>query len=164
MRKFCDDRLSWGCRIPTVRLETSESGDTLELVMSAEDWSDFQALAEFARVTIAYDAGTPYVAQVFLYPTSRPEDILGNANTQAAFAAAAQLELAPDAHEAVLRLPMEQMRQLLVMTGKAAEAEDQADLIHQGIPAQFPFEYPDLRLPPSHYAAEFERLLRNLSR
>ena len=150
-----------------MRLEKPEpAGDTFSLVMSPVEWKEIHALAKFAQAGIAYDAQAAYVAQVFVYVMSQPEDILGNRNTLAAFAAVDRLAAAVSANAAridvVLRLPKEEMRQLLIMLGKAAESEDQADIVHDALPEKFPHRFPEMD-PCSHYYADaFDDLLAAL--
>jgi hypothetical protein len=150
-----------------VRLEKPEPGhDVFSLVMSPVEWPEVHALAKFVQAGIAYDTRAAYVAQVFVFVMSQPEDILGNRNTQAAFAAVDHLaiEVPPNAAGGgvILNLPKEQMRQLLIMLGKAAESEDQADIIHDALPEKFPYRFPDIEPSSQFYAEAFTNLLKAL--
>ena len=60
--------------------------------------------------------------------------------------------------DVVLRLRKEELRQLLILLGKASEAEDKAEDLHDAIPVEFP----DLEFPPSLYGDAFENLLMAL--
>lgn len=142
--------------------------DNYRLAMSLVEWKEVYALAQFAQAGIAYDAQAPYVAQVFIYVTSQPKDVLGNRNTRAAFAAVDRLAAEGSADAAagvvILRLPKEEIRQLLVMLGMAAESEDQADIIHDGEPDKFPHGFPakEIEIAASHYAEAFDNLMAAL--
>jgi len=75
-----------------MRLVRPEPGDgCFNLVMSPVEWREVYALARFAQAAIAYDSRAAYVAQVFVYIVSRPQEILGNTNAHAAFAAVDRL-------------------------------------------------------------------------
>ena len=147
-----------------MRLEVPEAGaDTYRLVMSRVEWPEVYALAKFALEGMTYDAKAPYVGQVFVYIMYQPRDILGDVNTHAAIAAcdplAAEVSASPGGGEAVLQLPKDQMRQLLVMLDMAAESEDQADIICDGVPDEVLHRFPDIEITSLHYAEAFQKLM-----
>ena len=155
-----------------MRLEKPESGhDTFKLVMSAVEWEEIHALAKFAQAGLAYDCTAAYVAQVFTYLVlwgrfggfPQPADIQSNQDMQAAFAAVDRLAESVPADgrnrgDVVLRLRKEELRQLLILLGKASEAEDKAEDLHDDIGVEFP----DLEFTPSLYGDAFENLLMAL--
>jgi hypothetical protein len=152
-----------------VRLETPESGDDrFNLVMAPVEWTEIHELAKFARAGIAHDAEAPYVAQVFVYIFLQPRDLIKDTDTQAALAAIDCLATGahPDADggDVVLRLPKAQMRQILMMLGMAAESEDQAEIVHDGRPEEFPYRFPDMQFPGDYYAKLLDDLLAALYR
>ena len=143
-----------------MRLEKHED-DAFSLIMSPVEWPEILALAKFARAALAYDATAAYVVQVLTYVVSPRWDILGNQSTRAAFAAVDRLT-ADSVGDVILRLPKEQMRQLLVMLGMAAESEDQAELVHNVEPEKFPHQFPDLGPSSQAYVQVFDDLLEAL--
>jgi hypothetical protein len=159
-----------------VRLEKPDSGhDTFKLVMSPVEWEEIHALAKFAQAGLAYDCKAAYVAQVFTYLVlwgrfggfPQPADIQSNQDMQAAFAAVDRLAEsvatgAMNRGDVVLRLRKEELRQLLIMLGKASEAEDHAEVMLDAYPAEFPYIFPDLEFTPSVYGDAFETLLMAL--
>ncbi len=159
-----------------MRLEKPDAGDdTFKLIMSPVEWEEIHALAKFAQAGLAYDCKAAYVAQVFTYLVlwgrfggfPQPADIYSNHDMQAAFEALDRLaeSVAPGAMnrgDVVLRLRKEEFRQLLILLGKASEAEDQADIVHGAFPDEFPSIYPDLEFTPSVYGDAFENLLMAL--
>ena len=64
--------------------------------------------------------------------------------------------------DVVLTLPKEQLRQLLVMLGKASESEDQGELLHDAEPDKFPHRFPDIGIAPAQYTEAFDILLAAL--
>ena len=131
--------------------------------MSVVEWKEVQALTEFAKAGIAYDVHAAYVAQVFTYLFLQPGDLIKDRDTQAAFAAVDHLATEARPHEdggdIVLGLPKAQMRQMLMMLGMAAESEDQAEIINDGKPDEFPHKFPDIEISSSRYARAFFNLL-----
>ncbi len=154
-----------------MRLETPVPGDThLVLLMSPREWKEVRALAEFAQAGLEYDCRANYVVQVFTYlylvsrfGLSQPKDMRSNPNLQAAVAGFDRLvETVLDADgssDIVLRLPKEQMRHFVMLLGKAAEAETQAQNLNELIPDEFPFSFPELEFPGSYYADQLSDLL-----
>ncbi len=134
------------------------------LVMSPVEWSDVYALAKFAQAGLAYDCETPYVAQVFTYDLSQPEELQGDKDLQAGFIAIDGLaaEIPTDQSQLVdvnLALPKEQMRQILVALNLAASAESTADSLYTVAPDTFPYPFPEIMVAARHYAKAFEELL-----
>lgn len=148
-----------------MRLEILESASVeFVLHMNQKEWTAVQALAEFAKAGIAYDAHAAYVAQVFTYVFLQPRDLVQDSATQRAFSAVDGLSAAPRIgdEEAILRLPKAEMRQMLMMLAMAAESEDQSEIIHGAMPNEFPHVFPDLELPSSYYANALNDLLSAL--
>jgi hypothetical protein len=157
-----------------VRLEKPEDGsDRFNLIMSPLEWREVHSLVKFGQAGLAYDCKAAYVAQVFnyLFLVSRfgwlqPKDILSDKNTQAAFSEVDRLaEQFPPGGSSVdvnLKLRKEAMRQLLTVLGKAAESEEQANIVSDAFPEEFPYRYPDLEFNGDYYADIFERLLTAL--
>jgi hypothetical protein len=145
-----------------VRLEKPEPGKgTFSLVMSPVEWKETHALAKFGQTTITYDAQAPYVKQVFLYTVTEPEDFVESDNVQAAFAALDRLAAVVSSYslggDVILKLPKEEMRQMLVVIAKAAESKDRAEFYYGRF--DFLHRFPELDIPASHYAEAFVNLL-----
>ena len=157
-----------------MRLEKIDSGSGLcKLAMAPAEWKEVYALAKFAHAGLLYDCAAPYVAQVFtylhlvgLFGGSQPGDIMADDGMQAAFAAVNQLATETPAESAggeiVLELNKHEMEELLTALGKASEAEDQAEFIHDTFPTKFPYTYPDLEFPCEYYTETFYTFLEAL--
>jgi len=140
--------------------------------MSPVEWKEIHALAKFAQAGLAYDCTAAYVAQVFTYLMfvgrfggfPQPADIHFNPDMQAAFAAVDRLAKSVpiglmNRGDVVLGLRKEELRQLLIVLGKASEAEDQTEHLHDAIPEEFPYCFPDLEFAASYHGDAFDNLL-----
>jgi hypothetical protein len=177
-----------------MRLEKPYSADDkFHLVMTPVEWKEIHALAKFAQVCLAYDCRTAYVAQILTYLVyvgqfggfSQPANIQSDQNMQAAFAAVDRLAETASTDDVLLSLRKEEMRQLLIILGKASEAEDRADhlnwdseaedqeerlnceseaedqveRLNYADPEKVPYSFPDLEFASDYYGDALYALL-----
>jgi len=150
-----------------MRLKRSDVADTFELVMSPLEWKEVYALAKFGQIGLQYDCEAPYVTQVFVYELTDPESLNSNSLLQSAFSSLDSMaeQIRPDGrsgHEVILRGLKEEMRELLILLGTAARAEEQAELLYNAVNDAFPSLFPDLEIPSRDYAQAFDDLLTAL--